>query len=161
MKKLFVSIASATVCSFDAICRYLKLKIFLIYGNDVSLKQRAQYGHNWSVSLQFLRWLLLYLICSYYRLSLSFLFGNVGFPQRLPGYEKIVSFSFIASATGCSFDAICRYLKLKIFLIYGNDVSLETACPIWKQLVGQLIVSPMVVVADLLILQVEFIVFLW
>ena len=76
--------------------------------------------------------------------------------------KKIVSFSFIASATGCSFDAICRYLKLKIFFIYGNGVSLETACPIWQQLVGQLTVSPMVVVVpDLLILQVEFIVFIW
>ena len=116
------------------------------------LKERAQYGNNWSVSLQFLRWLLLYLICSFYRLNVL-LIGSVGFPKRSPGYEKIVSFSFIASATGCSFDAICRYLKLKIFFIYRNDVSLETACPIWKQLVGQLTVSPMVVVVpDQLIL---------
>ena len=126
------------------------------------LKQRAQYGNNWSVSLQFLGWLFLYLICSYYRLSLSFLFGNVGFPKCSPGYEKIVSFSFIASATGCSFDAICHYLKLKMIFIYGNDISLETVCPIWKQLVGQLIVFPIVVVVPyLLILHVEISVCVW
>ena len=126
------------------------------------LKQRAQYGNNWSVSLKFLRWLLLYLICTYYRLDLSFLFGDAGFPKCSPGYEKIVSLSFITSATDCSFDAICHYLKLKMIFIYGNDVSLETACPIWQQLVGQLTVSPIVVVVpDLLILQVEFIVFIW
>ena len=126
------------------------------------LKRRAQYGNNWSVSLQFFRWLLLYLICTYYRLDLSFLFGNVGFPKRSPVYEKIVSLSFIASATDCSFDAICHYLKLKMIFIYGNDVSLETVCPLWKQLVGQLIVFPIVVVVlYLLILLVENIVHIW
>ena len=41
-------------------------------------------------------------------------------------------FSFIASATHCSFDAICHYLRLKILFINGNDVALETACPIGK-----------------------------
>ena len=117
--------------------------------------------NSWSVSLLLFRWLL-YLICSYYRSKLAFMFGSVGFPNCSPGCETNVSLSFMASATDCSYDAICRYLKLKIFFIYGNDVSFETACPIWKQLVGQLIVSPMVVVVpDLLILLVEFIVFIW
>ena len=40
--------------------------------------------------------------------------------------------------------------------MYGNDVSLETVCPIWKQVVGQLIAFPIVVVVlYLLILLVE------
>ena len=99
-----------------------------------------------------------HITCCNYRLYLGTLvFQNVHLVMK-----KLFRFTFIASATGCSFDAMCRYLNLKIFFIYVNDVSLETACPIWKQLVGQLLVSPMVVVVpDLLILQVEFIVFIW
>ena len=126
------------------------------------LKQRAQYGNNWSVSLQFLGWLFLYLVCSYYRLNLSFLYGYVGFPKRSPGYEKIFSLSFIVIATDSSFDAFCHYLKLKMIFIYGNDVSLQTVCPIWKQLVGQLIAFPIVIVVPyLLLLHVEIIVYVW
>ena len=95
-------------------------------------------------------------------LKLLFIFGDAGFPKCSSGYEKIVSLSFIASATDCSFDAICHYLKLKMIFIYGNDISLETVCPIWKQLVGQLIAFPIVVVVlYLLILHVEIIVYIW
>ena len=69
-------------------------------------------------------------------LKLSFIFGNVDFTKYSPGFETSVPLSFIASATDCSFDAICHYLKLNIIFRYGNVVSLETACPIWKT-VGQ------------------------
>ena len=89
-------------------------------------------------------------------LKLSFIFGGAGFLKCSPGYEKIVSLSFISSTRDCSFDAICHYLKLKMIFIYRKDVSLETVCPIWKQLVGQLIAFPIVVVVlYLLILLVE------
>ena len=65
-------------------------------------------------------------------LNLSFIFGNVDFTKCSPGFETSVPLSFIASATDCCFDAICHYLKLKIFVMYMNHVSLETTCPIWK-----------------------------
>ena len=163
MKKLFLSfIASAADCSFDAICHYLKLKMIFIYGNDVSLETACPIWKQlvgqlfFSPIVVFVPYLLILHFENIFHIWV------VGFPKCSSGYEKIVSLSFIASATDCSFDAICHYLKLKMIFTYGNDVSLETACPIWKQLVGQLTVSPMVVVVpDLYILQVGFIVFIW
>ena len=79
-----------------------------------------------------------------------------------PGCETSVSLSFIASATDCSFDAICHYLKLKILFVYGNDYSSETACLIWK-IIGRsadTFLMVVVVVADLLILPVEIVVYI-
>ena len=155
-----IFIASATDCSFDAICHYLKLKMIFIYGNDVSLETACPL---WK---QLVGQLIAFPIVVFVPYLLILHVENihiwvVGFPKCSSGYEKIVSLNFIASATDCSFDAVCHYLKLKMIFMYGKDVSLETACPIWKQLVGQLTVSPMVVVPDLHILQVGFIVFIW
>ena len=156
-------VASATDYSFDTICHYLKLKMIFIYGNDVSLETVCP------IWKKLVGQLIVFPIVVFVPYLLIFLVENivhiwvVSFPKCSSGYEKIVSLSFIASATDCSFDAICHYLKLKMIFMYGKDVSLETtACPIWKQLVGQLTVSPIVVVVpDLHTLQVEFIVFIW
>ena len=136
--------------------------MIFIYGNDVSLETACPIWKQLvgqliaSPIVVFVPYLLILHVENIFHIWV------VGFLKCSSGYGKIVSLSFIASATDCSFDAICHYLKLKMIFTYGNDVSLETACPIWKQLVGQLTVSPMVVVVpDLYILQVGFIVFIW
>ena len=136
--------------------------MIFIYGNDVSLETACLIWKQLVVQLiafpmvVFVPYLLIIHVENIFHIWI------LGFPKCSSGYEKIVSLSFIASATDCSFDAICHYLKLKMIFIYVNDVSLETACPIWKQLLGQITVSPMVVVVpDLHILQVGFIIFIW
>ena len=136
--------------------------MIFIYGNDVSLETVCP------IWKQLVGQLIAFPIVVFvpYLLILHveniFHIWVVVFLKCSSGYGKIVSLSFIASATDCSFDAICHYLKLKMIFICGNDVSLETACPIWKQLVDQLIAFPIVVfVPYLLILHVENIFHIW
>ena len=163
MKKFFLCfIVIATDCSLDAFCHYLKLKMIFIYGNDVSLQTVCPIGKQLVGQIFAFPIVVVVPYLLILHVEIIVCLGTLVFQNVHLVMKKLFRFTFIASATGCSFDAMCRYLKLKIFFIYVNDVSLETACPIWKQLVGQLIVSPMVVVVpDLLILQVEFIVFIW
>ena len=164
MRKMFLSfIASAADCSFDASCHYLKLERIFIYGNDVSLEKACPIWKE-LVGRQLIAFPIVVFVPYLLILHVQNIFQIwvVGFLKCSSGYGKIVSLIFLASATDCSFDAICHYLKLKTIFIYGNDVSLETACPIWKQLVGQLIAFPIVVVVlYLLILHVQIIVYIW
>ena len=114
MKKLFLSFASATDCSFDAIGHYLNLKMFFIYGNDVSLEAACPTWKQLIGKLIAPMVVVVLLICSFYRFEIILYIWDVGFPNS---YENIGSVFFV-SATDCSFEKKrLFFLKLKRFSI--------------------------------------------